>query len=343
MYFDFSDDQRAFRDAARDFLKASFTVDHLRIAWESPRGRLEGMWERLQAQGLCNLLGPESCEGLGLNMLDAIGIFEEAGRVALAEPLIEHAATTIPLLSALATRSEAAAELLQDACRGQLVITLFQREDLALYADQAKRVLLVDGERLVSFDPAEAQWSAEESFDRTRKLFKLVALPQQVDVLAEGDISGACMDARLQGALAASAFAVGAADAMIAMAVEHTSERKQFGKPIGSFQAVQHRLVNGWMAAEFARPALYRAAESLARGDDQRELHVAMARIYAIEAGERAAKESLQCHGAIGYTTEYPLHMWMKRVWALSRAYGSQREYERIIEEQVLGPAHALR
>lgn len=340
MHFDFSDDQQAFRDAARDFLQGAFGVDQLRSAWDDKSGRLPGIWERLQEQGLCNLLGSEEHGGLGLGMLDAVGIFEEAGRVALAEPLIEHAAVSIPLLSRLATASEAAKALLAEACEGKLVITLLYPEQPVPYAAQAHRLLVVDGERVHSVNPGETTLVAQESFDRTRKLARLESVPEGAELIASGaTVAPAVADAQLHGALAASAFAVGAADTMVAMAVEHTSQRTQFGKPIGSFQAVQHRLVNAWMAAEFARPALYRAAASVHAGDPEAALHVAMARVYAIEAGERAAKEALQCHGAIAYTTEYPLHMWMKRVWALSRAYGTQREYERLIEERVLGPA----
>lgn len=340
MHFDFSDDQQAFREAARDFLQGAFGVDQLRSAWEETSGRLPGMWERLQQQGLCNLLGSEDHGGLGLGMLDAVGIFEEAGRVALAEPLIEHAAVSVPLLTNLAATSDAAAALLTEACEGNLVITLLYPEQAVPYAAQAHRLLIVDGERLLSVAPDEATLLPQESFDRTRKLARLQSVPDTAELVATGpQVTRALAEARHHGALAASAFAVGAADTMVGMAVEHTSQRTQFGKAIGSFQAVQHRLVNAWMAAEFARPALYRAAASVHGRDPEAALHVAMARVYAIEAGERAAKEALQCHGAIAYTTEYPLHMWMKRVWALSRAYGTQREYERLIEERILGPA----
>ena len=92
--------------------------------------------------------------------------------------------------------------------------------------------------------------------------------------------------------------------------------------PIGSFQAVKHHLANVALALEFARPLVYRAAWSSATGDPGRPVHVSTAKAHASDAASLAARVALQVHGAIGYTTEYDLHLWMKRAWVLAATWG---------------------
>jgi alkylation response protein AidB-like acyl-CoA dehydrogenase len=126
-----------------------------------------------------------------------------------------------------------------------------------------------------------------------------------------------------RGALGTSAQLLGLADRMLVMSVAYATERQQFGVPIGSFQAVKHQLANVLLKLEFARPVVYRAAYSMANDAPDRSRDVSMARIYAAEAAHLAARAALQCHGAIGYTVEYDLHLFMKRTWALEASWGS--------------------
>jgi alkylation response protein AidB-like acyl-CoA dehydrogenase len=123
-------------------------------------------------------------------------------------------------------------------------------------------------------------------------------------------------------ALGVAAQLVGLADHMLTTTVDYAKERKQFGVPIGSFQAVKHHLADVALALEFARPLVYRAAWSIAHDDDDRSMHVDMAKARASEAASLAGRVALQVHGAIGYTTEYDLHLWMKRAWALAASWG---------------------
>jgi alkylation response protein AidB-like acyl-CoA dehydrogenase len=109
---------------------------------------------------------------------------------------------------------------------------------------------------------------------------------------------------------------------MLAMTVEYVTARKQFGAPIGSFQAVKHHLADVRIAIEFAAPLTYRAAYSLATADPDAMLYCSMAKARSADAAELAARASLQCHGAMGYSYEYDLHLWIKRAWALSRTWG---------------------
>jgi alkylation response protein AidB-like acyl-CoA dehydrogenase len=106
------------------------------------------------------------------------------------------------------------------------------------------------------------------------------------------------------------------------MTVAYVKDRRQFGVPIGSFQAVKHHLADALKELTFARPAVQRAAWSLANDRPAASRDVSMAKAMASDAASLVARKALQCHGAIGYTVEHDLHLYLKRTWALSRAYG---------------------
>ena len=110
----------------------------------------------------------------------------------------------------------------------------------------------------------------------------------------------------------------------------------QFGKPIGAQQAIKHRLANALIEQEFARPLVYRAAWSMARSTDEAAIDVSLAKIYAGEAAKFVAKEALQVHGAIGYTIECDLHMWMKRAWSLAAAHGDAAYHRERVGRHIL-------
>jgi alkylation response protein AidB-like acyl-CoA dehydrogenase len=137
-----------------------------------------------------------------------------------------------------------------------------------------------------------------------------------------------------RGAAGSAAYLVGLADHMITMAADYAKARQQFGKPIGSFQAVKHLLANARVKLEFARPATYRAAWSLATAQPTVSRDASMAKALASEAAGLAARVALQVHGAIGYTWECDLHFFMKRTWALSRAWGDAATHRRLVLAQ---------
>ena len=123
-------------------------------------------------------------------------------------------------------------------------------------------------------------------------------------------------------ALGAAALLVGLGQRMLDLTVDHVKAREQFGVPIGSFQAVKHHLADAALQLEFARPAVYRAAWSLATGQAEAGRDVSMAKAMAGDAALLTGRKALQCHGAIGYTEEADLHLFLKRSWALARSWG---------------------
>ena len=125
--------------------------------------------------------------------------------------------------------------------------------------------------------------------------------------------------AYVRGVCGNAAQLCGLSDRMLEMTADYVKERKQFGVPVGSFQAVKHHLANARIALEFARPLVYRGAVTLDPA------HVSMSFAKAADTALLTARAALQCHGAIGYTTEYDLHLYMKRAWALARCWGDAR------------------
>ena len=117
---------------------------------------------------------------------------------------------------------------------------------------------------------------------------------------------------------------------MVDMTVDYVKERRQFGVPVGSYQAVKHHLANAHLKIEYARPVVYRAAYAPAPRD------VSFAKVYASRAAAHGASAALQCHGAIGYSFEYDLHLWMKRSWAL-QSRGTPTVPPRRVADAVLG------
>jgi len=114
---------------------------------------------------------------------------------------------------------------------------------------------------------------------------------------------------------------------MLDLTVGYVNERHQFGKPIGSFQAVKHHLADAALALELTRPAVWRAAWSVAHDEATRARDVSMAKAMASDTAEQVSRHALQCHGAIGYTVEADLHLYLKRTWALARSWGDSAHH----------------
>jgi alkylation response protein AidB-like acyl-CoA dehydrogenase len=137
-------------------------------------------------------------------------------------------------------------------------------------------------------------------------------------------VAGAVERAREAGTLACAAQLLGAGRALLEASVSHARQRSQFGRPIGSFQAVKHQLADVAIGLEFARPLLDAAAVAVTDGESSAARDVSAAKVACTSAAQRAARAALQVHGAIGYTQEHDLHLWLTKVRALAGAWGSQ-------------------
>ena len=298
MRFAFTDEQLAFRDAVRDLLEKECTPRHVRDAWTNETGRVPGLWEQLHEMGVVGMLAPEEKGGLGLTMVDLVLILEETGRHAVPEPIVETAASGVPVLD-----------------RTDLTVTIGHA--LVPWADTADVIITAAGR----FDTT-ATLLPRVSVDGARRLFEVSgpAVPA----------GPGAADAYVRLVCGTAAQLCGLTGRMLDMTAEYVKERKQFGVPVGSFQAVKHHLADARIALEFARPFVYRSAATLDA------THVSMAMAKAAGTALITARAALQYHGAIGYTTEYDLHLYMKRAWALARSRGDARFHRNRVANAIL-------
>ena len=172
--------------------------------------------------------------------------------------------------------------------------------------------------------------------DRARSLFETAG----GQVVAGGPVTADAVARALDaGALASSAQLLGAGRALLEASVRHAGQRTQFGRPVGSFQAVKHHLADVAIALEFARPLLHAAAVTLDGGGCHAARDVSAAKVACTDAARRAARVALQVHAAIGYTEEHDLHLWLTKVRALAGAWGSQAEHRARVMAAISAPA----
>ena len=311
MDFSFSDDQLMFQEAVRDLLANECPPEVVRAAWENDTGRTDGLWASLAEMGVVGMTAPESAGGLGMDETDLVLLLEEAARAALPEPLLEHTAVGIPTLAQAG--GPVAEAWLERAAAGEATLGAGPDGGYAVGAATCDVVLLI-GDQVLAVPVDGASLVEHRSVDGSRRLFEV-----------DGDAVVLDADPALafdRAAAAAAAQCVGVAQHLVDTTVEYVSQRYQFGKPVGTYQAVKHHLANAALKIEFARPAARHAAWCVATGDSDRSRDVSLAKALASDAVDLASRTALQCHGAIGYTFEYDLHLWMKRGWALSAAWG---------------------
>jgi alkylation response protein AidB-like acyl-CoA dehydrogenase len=335
MKFAFDEQQLEFRAQLRAFAHKECTSTHVREAWTSALGWEPRRWESLAQMGIVGLTVPEAYGGLGLGLVDVVLLLEEAGRACMPEPLLETTVLGVPLLVAASDpRSEARrADWLPRIGAGESVLTVGLASMTAVPAAQGADLLLLEhcvgNKRELHAVPAEAvDRVPRPALDGTRRPASIAWDPSAETMFASGRNAEHLLSATFdRAACGSAALLTGLADRMITMTAQYALERTQFGKPIGSFQAVKHHLVNALVRLEFARPVVYRAAWSLDNAASDASAHASMAKAEASGAALLAARVALQVHGAIGYTWEHDLHLWMKRAWALAAAWGDARSH----------------
>ena len=280
-----------------------------RAASESSSGRAPKAWQALTDMGVLDALRAEADGGLGLAEVDVILVLEETGRCALPEPIVETMLVGSPL--GLVTPPAS-------------ISVIAPESPLGVWTDTADAVVTLAADGLRTLPRAAVVLTPRASVDPARRLFEVDAPARPAD----RPLTDVVLAFRRM-VLGSAAQLCGLADTMITMTVDYASDRRQFGVPIGSFQAVKHHLADARTALEFARPLVYRAAASMAIRDADAGLHVGMAKAAAGDAASASARAALQCHGAIGYTTEHDLHFFMQRAWALAASWGDARSASR--------------
>jgi alkylation response protein AidB-like acyl-CoA dehydrogenase len=287
LHFALTPEQEALRSEARRYLEGRFPVERVAELADSAEGWDPSSWGELADLGWLGVSVAEEEGGAGLGFIEEAVLLEELGRALYPGPYFSTVALALPALPPKERARVAAGEARWSAEVEGLV------PDLAL----VERVVTDEG-------AAAAEGDSLPTMDSTRRLGRLAAGPRE-------PLAGAIDRPRVRAALAVEA--VGVAQRALEYGVAHAKERKQFGRPIGVYQAVSHSLVDAFMATELARSLAYWAAWCVAEGEPERTTAAAAAKSYAAEAAVSACERSIQILGGIGFTWEHPLHRYYKR------------------------------
>ncbi|WP_025617354.1 acyl-CoA dehydrogenase family protein [Salinispora cortesiana] len=276
------------------------------------------VWRRLAELGVAGLAVPERWGGLAAHPADVVIACEELGHHALPGPVAESIAALPMLLTTLG--DDALCETwLPRLASGEVIGTLAVAPHVpyATDADVVSLVLRADERTLRLGVPGPRL----RSVDDTRRLVEVADGALLVTGPTVGPAVAHALDA---GALACAAQLLGAGHALLETTLRYAGQRTQFGQPIGQFQAVKHLLADVAIGLEFARPLLYAAAVALADHPAMAARDISAAKVACADAAQRAARTALQVHGAIGYARESGLDLWLTRIWALARTWGTQ-------------------
>jgi alkylation response protein AidB-like acyl-CoA dehydrogenase len=343
MNFELSDDQQAIRRTARDFLAARYKLEEVRRLAEDERGFTDEQWAEIAELGWPGVVVGEESGGLGLGVVELAVIQEELGYALAPTPLLSTVSAALLLaaagdeehLSALASGERRGTVALWDADAtwspteqqlsadgGRLTGTKIAVPDagsadvIVVAAEGGRHFLVEAGGEGVTVTPARG-------LDPTRKVFEV-----RLENAPARELAGDTPEvARAYHAIAVAlaAESVGVAQRTMEMAVEYAKDRKQFGRPIGSYQAVSHRCAQMLLEVEGARALTLYAGWALDHEPESGALAASMAKAYAGDAGWRVPAASLQVHGGIGFTWEHDLHFFLKRGKANAYAYGDAR------------------
>jgi alkylation response protein AidB-like acyl-CoA dehydrogenase len=327
MDFDLSEDQLALRDGARELLDGLAPPTRVRTVVDAGGGIDDGLWKAMVEQGWTAVEVPEERSGLGLGTVEVAVLLEEIGRHVAPAPF----ASTLLALGALAQAGRdtwvdrlAGGDAIGCVAwsrpgRGQLGVTSGDRltgtSDPTPYAPSADvAVVAVDGDDGAALFAVELgdqdRRGREPAMDLTRELGRLRFEDTPAVRLGGSEAVDLLID---RGAAFASAEMLGGASRAMELAVEYAKDRVQFGRPIGSFQAVKHRCADMLVDVEGMRSTAYWAAWCIGAQHEDAAIAASTAKIWCSDASKRVMASALQVHGGIGFTWEHDLHLFLKR------------------------------
>ena len=344
MDFTFTDDQLTFREAVSRFLMVEAAPEMLREIWETDSGRSPDLRKNIAEQGLTALSVPEDCGGLGMDDVAWSLMTQELGYYAIPDSLADAAYVATGLLNALPAGTAEREAWLGRIAEGSIRIAVDHPVNpLVADASPSDLLLLAHGDEVHAVARSAVKVESNASIDLSRRLGNVSWTPSAATLLADGEVGRALWAQTLnRGALSVAGQLLGLAQRMLDLSVDYVAQRKQFGKPIGSFQAVKHHLADVATQIEFAKPVLYRAAYALAHQDAGVDARVSHAKLACGEAAWLAARKGIQVHGAMGYTWEVDLQMFMKRAWALDASWGDRGLHKSRIADAMLADGAAL-
>jgi alkylation response protein AidB-like acyl-CoA dehydrogenase len=312
--FELSDDQQALATAASELLAGRSPIPVVRAAMDRGGVTDDKLWSAMAEQGWCGLTVPEEAGGVGLGWVEGAVVLEQVGAHVAPAPVLGQLVALEHLRDTDGADGLIAGERI--AAAGHRV------GELVAHAPEADVVVVTDGDRLVALDLTAHRPAAEPAMDLTRTLGWVDA--ETLAAAPRTELGGAAEVTRHLdvGALAYSAELLGLSQRALDLTVAYAGERVQFGRPIGSFQAVKHRCADMLVDVEGMRSAVYWAAWCVAAGDPDASVAASTAKCWCSDAASRVMSSALQVHGGIGFTWEHDIHLYLKRAHFDGLAFG---------------------
>lgn len=374
MNFAFSEEQEQLRDAVRKFLEAKSPETEVRRLMETTEGYDPAVWKQMANElGLQSLHIPEEYGGQGFSFVELGIVLEEQGRALLCAPY--YATVVLAANAILnAGTGEQKAALLPDIASGETIATLAFTEpngrwDASGITMEAKadgdgfvldgtKMFVLDGhtanlivvaartpgtsgEDGISFftvdgDAAGLTRTALATMDQTRKQAKLEFAAVKAQALGGAGAGWAALSKTLdQAAVGLSDEMVGGAQFVLEESVQYAKDRVQFGRPIGSFQAIKHKCADMLLEVESAKSAAYYASWSAAEDNDELPVVASLAKAYCSDAYFHSAAENIQIHGGIGFTWEHNAHLYFKRAKSSEILLGDATYHRELLAQRI--------
>src|SRR5215470_17282809 len=357
MQFGLSESQQILKDTARKFFSGECSMAEIRRLAETATAHDPALWAKLADQGFTGIITPEEYGGMGLGKVDLILLLEEAGYALLPGPLFSTVALAAPVIDALGTSTQkkkylgpiAAGEARStvalvettgswDLSRIQLSAAGDRLSGIKLFVTDAAAASFIvvaarNGVFVVEANAPGLQVQPMKGMDLTRKIYSVEFKNTPVEKLGgPGDLARALDIATA----ALAAEMTGGMQRVLETTVAYAKTRKQFGKPIGIFQAVQHLCADMYLETESSRSAAYYASWALQENVPDAAKAVSIAKMYASDAGRTVGNRGIQVHGGMGFTWENDLHLYYRRAKASETALGDSTYHRERIARLVI-------
>jgi len=362
MQFGLSESQEFLKDSARKFFAGECPSAEMRRLMETDTAYDAALWSKLTHQGYTGIIFPEEYGGVGLGNVELMLLMEEAGRALLPGPFFSTVVLAGSLLNALGTPVHKK-RYLAPICHGKVRSTVALVEDSANWDPRSVELTAnngrLTGEKFFVSDAAIADFliviardgvfvvdskarglkiSPMYGMDLTRKLYVVEFTDTPAEKIAASrnlsrafDIATAALAAEL----------VGGMQHTLDLTVEYAKTRKQFGKPIGMFQAVQHQCADMYLETESSRSAVYYAGWALEENAPDAATAVSIAKMYASDAARTVGNRGIQIHGGMGFTWENDIHLYYRRAKACETAFGDATFHRERIASMVIDSANS--
>jgi alkylation response protein AidB-like acyl-CoA dehydrogenase len=374
MDFDLNKPQQLLQQSAREFFARECSLERVRELMAGETAFDEKLWQAMAEQGWTGLVIPEEFGGLGLGLVELVCIAEEMGRACLPSPFIST--TWAAALIERAGSEGQRAQYLEKIASGEMKATVALLEEtaswnlaaVAMRAERNGKEYRFNGSKHFVTDAAVADLiivvarddkglvllpiekgasgmtiTATPGIDATRKLYSIDfdnVTVAEADALAFNPRTQEALEAATDVALVAlCAELVGGMQWTLDTAVEYAKTRQQFGKPIGIYQAVQHKCADMYLWLESSRSAAYYAAWAVAENDPAAKVAVSLAKAYCSDAGREVGNNGIQVHGGIGFTWEHNLHLYYKRAKGSEIMFGDANYHRERLAQQVVDEA----